>query len=68
MNKKTFYIVLAAWCVALAALVGVLVNHFVGKDDDSTIKPPAQQEQTGGGDKTPSNPDADDEKNWTGNY
>lgn len=68
MNKKTFYIVLAVWCVALATLVGVLINHFIGQDDDSTIKPPANQEQTGGNNDDNSSNNDDDDKNWTGNY
>ena len=72
MKKKTFYVILAVWCVALATLVGVLLNHFLNKDDDSTIKPPANQEQSGGGNGDGNGagdvPGDDDDKNWTGNY
>ena len=71
MKKKTFYVILAVWCVALATLVGVLLNHFLNKDDDSTIKPPVNQEQSGGngdGNGAGDVPGDDDDKNWTGNY
>ena len=66
MKKKTFYIILAVWCVALATLVGVLINHFLSRDDNTTIKPP--QQQTTPSDGAPDVPGDDDEKNWTGNY
>jgi hypothetical protein len=64
MKKKTFYVILAIWCVALATLVGVLVNHFLSKDDDTTIQPPPSPEEPAGPDDVP----ADDDENWTGNY
>lgn len=70
MKKKTFYIFLAVWLVALVTFAGVLISYFVGKDDSSTTGAP-DTEQSGGGD----NKEEEEEKDflesllgWTGFY
>ena len=64
MKKKTFYILLAVWGVALVTLVTVLVGNILDKDVDTPTAPPTTNNQTT---TTPSEEDPDD-KNWTSNY
>lgn len=81
MKKKTLYILLAVWIVALATLITVCVTAFGDKDniDGGSVAPPSVEQ--GGGDGNNSsdsgnNNDDDngggssdnDENSWTGNY
>lgn len=71
MKKKTFYIFLAVWLVALATFAGVLISYFVGKDDSSTTGAPDTEQSGGGDDKEEEKEEEDFWESllgWTGFY
>ena len=68
MKKKTFYILLAVWGVALVTLVAVLVGNIIDKNVDTPTKPPITGEEPSGPNDLPEEPEDPDDKNWTSNY
>ena len=66
MKKKTFYLLIAVWGVAVAVFATVLISHFVGNDKDTPAGAPPKTEQGSGGSSNPNDPD--DEEGWTSNY
>lgn len=63
MKKKTFYIFLAVWLVALATFAGVLISHFV-KNDDSSYGGAPDTEQSGGGNEDEGNEEEEEKDIW----
>lgn len=68
MKKKTFYILLAVWGVALVTLVAVLVGNIIDKNVDTPTKPPITSEGPSVPSDLPEEPEDPDDKNWTSNY
>ena len=63
MKKKTFYLMLAVWGVAVAVFAGVLINHFIGNNESKPSGAPSTEQ--GGDNYNPNNPD---DEGWTSNY
>jgi len=64
MKKKTFYVLLAVWVLAVAVFAGVLISHFVGNNESTPAGAPGNNTEQGGGGS--SNPN--DDEGWTNNY
>ena len=67
MKKRTFYILLSVWILAVAVFVGVLVNYFMDKNVSDPADAPGKNQTTedSSGDE-PEDPTNDED--WSKNY